>query len=246
MEEPEDIYDRPDLDALDPLLQALPNKQKAFVAAYCGEARFNATRAAAMAGYQHPKQTGYRLRNDANIRKAIDARLAAETLSSQEILARWTEIANGDLADFYVVNPGQPPDTPHPAEMDAQLPQVDGDSAVALLGDVDEPPPAEGTKNRVYGSKGLPAYLQEDLVGAAKMGYLHLIKQIRETKYGRQIILYDKAAALDRLARVQGMLTDLPTRREETLINAILDALPDELRDTVEQHIAQALSAKDP
>lgn len=54
----------------------LTDKQRAFVSYYLGEARMNATKAAAMAGYRVPRQEGARLLANAVIQAEIEATLA--------------------------------------------------------------------------------------------------------------------------------------------------------------------------
>jgi len=56
--------------------QGLTARQQAFVAAYIGEARYNATQAARIAGYTHPNKQGPALLVNLGIREAIDAHLA--------------------------------------------------------------------------------------------------------------------------------------------------------------------------
>jgi len=56
--------------------QGLTARQQAFVAAYIGTARYNATQAARVAGYTHPNKQGPALLVNLGIREAIDAHLA--------------------------------------------------------------------------------------------------------------------------------------------------------------------------
>ena len=55
------------------MANGLTTKQEAFVAAYLGPCRFNATKAADSAGYAKPMQEGYRLLRNAEIQKAVEA-----------------------------------------------------------------------------------------------------------------------------------------------------------------------------
>ena len=66
-----------------------------------------------------------------------------------------------------------------------------------------------------------------DLVGAYRLGKFHLIKEIRETRYGTQIVLHDAMAARDRLARVRGLQEAEVGREGEK------GQLPVELREAV-------------
>jgi len=53
----------------------LTDKEKLFVKAYVGEARLNASRAARIAGYKDPEQSGWINKRKVEIRAAIDAEL---------------------------------------------------------------------------------------------------------------------------------------------------------------------------
>lgn len=80
-------------------------KQRLFVGYYLGESQGNATDAARRAGYKHPNVAGPRLLVNASIRAAVETRLTAHALSSDEVLARLSEHASGDLTDFGTINP---------------------------------------------------------------------------------------------------------------------------------------------
>lgn len=78
----------------------LPDRQREFVEAYIGPARFNATKAAEMAGYKDPGQSGYELKKKPEIRARIDERLAEATLSANEVLAELTDVASAEWREF--------------------------------------------------------------------------------------------------------------------------------------------------
>jgi phage terminase small subunit len=79
----------------------LTTKQKLFVDAYVGEARFNATKAALLAGYS--EKTAYAIGSEnlkkLEIKAALDEKLREITLGANEVLARLTDIANGSIED---------------------------------------------------------------------------------------------------------------------------------------------------
>src|SRR6267378_4000704 len=81
----------------------MTDQQKIFVAAYCGEARFNATEAARIAGYRHPNITADSVKRRPEVAAAIEERLAQETLKSQEVLQLLTQQATGSVGDFVEV-----------------------------------------------------------------------------------------------------------------------------------------------
>ena len=87
----------------------LTYKQRLFVEFYLGEANGNATEAARRAGYAWPQKVAERLVGKSGIRAAIDSRLASAAMSANEILARLSEHASGDLGDYFRVAPDGTP-----------------------------------------------------------------------------------------------------------------------------------------
>lgn len=91
---------------------ALRDKEKAFVDAFVGEARFVATTAAIMAGYSERSAANqaYRLMRKDEVRKAIDARLAEQAASSDlaraRLIAELEAIAFANLGDVATWNEG--------------------------------------------------------------------------------------------------------------------------------------------
>jgi len=85
-------------------LEDLNHRQRLFVEAYLGDAAGNASEAARIAGYAHPGQVGERLLKKVEIRSAIDARLAQAAMGANEVLARLSAMAAGDLSDFIKVD----------------------------------------------------------------------------------------------------------------------------------------------
>lgn len=78
----------------------LTYKQRLFVEAYLGEASGNAAEAARIAGYSQPVDVGGRLLRKSAVQAQIDARLNEAALSTNQILARLSDIATADLGDF--------------------------------------------------------------------------------------------------------------------------------------------------
>jgi len=79
-------------------------KRRLFVRHYTNEARWNATKAAELAGYAEPRTEGWRLLRDAEIRTAINTLLEQEAMSAAEVLARLREHAAADLGPFMDAN----------------------------------------------------------------------------------------------------------------------------------------------
>lgn len=82
---------------------SLTGKQRLFVSYYLGESKFNATDAARRAGYSNA-EIGRQLLRNITIRTAIDAKLDSVGLTTDEILARLSEIATADLGEYVTVN----------------------------------------------------------------------------------------------------------------------------------------------
>lgn len=84
--------------------EELTGKQRAFINAYLGEAKFNATEAARIAGYRGDDATlaivGYENLRKPKIEAEVKARFNEATMSANEVLARLTEIATGRITDF--------------------------------------------------------------------------------------------------------------------------------------------------
>lgn len=86
----------------------LTAKQRRFVDAYVGEARFNASRAALDAGYADARE-GWRLLKNAEVRARIEEILEAEAMSRAETLSVLTEDAlrtDDDILDIAERAPG--------------------------------------------------------------------------------------------------------------------------------------------
>lgn len=83
--------------------EKLNPRQKLFIEKYLGEAHFNATKAAELAGYKGNKNvlgvTAYDLLRNPKIKAELDACLSAMTMPANVVLARLTEIAESDVAD---------------------------------------------------------------------------------------------------------------------------------------------------
>ena len=82
----------------------LTGKQQAFVNAYLGEARFNATEAARLAGYKgndHTLRTvGHQNLTKLDIKAAIADFWAQNAMTAEETLHRLADMARGDIGDF--------------------------------------------------------------------------------------------------------------------------------------------------
>lgn len=84
--------------------EKLTPRQRLFVDFFLGEARLNATKAARLAGYLKPRDSGYQLlRKTPGVQAAIEERLKENTLSANAVLSEITDIARGNIADFITV-----------------------------------------------------------------------------------------------------------------------------------------------
>jgi hypothetical protein len=81
----------------------MTDKRTLFVAAYLGEARLNATRAARIAGYKDPEKEGWRVKKDPEVARLISEGLDARAMTKEEVLAELSEIATMDAGEFMTV-----------------------------------------------------------------------------------------------------------------------------------------------
>jgi len=91
--------------------EGLTDRQARFVQVYCGEARFNATQAARLAGYSGKRQTvavmGHKLLQTPKVRDAIRKLLDEQAMTSEEALRRLTDWARGDISHFLRAREGE-------------------------------------------------------------------------------------------------------------------------------------------
>lgn len=106
--------------------------QQKFVDAYCGPARFNASKAARLAGYSEKSagRIGHELKNTQHIRARIDAHLDANTLTAPEILHELTDVAMRALDEYVEITRYDEDGNPVAAKMDAHAKM----KALELLG----------------------------------------------------------------------------------------------------------------
>jgi hypothetical protein len=88
----------------------MTSKQELFVSYYLGEASGNATKAAAMAGFKHPRMAGSRLMTFDDIARAIAEKLDIYAMPSKEVLSRLSELARSSADDFLSFKPDADPD----------------------------------------------------------------------------------------------------------------------------------------
>lgn len=110
----------------------ITDKQRRFIEAYCGEARFNKTEAARLAGYapKSARKIGSDLYKTPHIRARIDEVLEENTLSSTEVLRELTDVGMRALDDFIEITRYDKEGNPIAARMDASAKM----KALELLG----------------------------------------------------------------------------------------------------------------
>lgn len=75
-------------------------RQRLFLVNFLGKCQGNAEEAARLAGYRYPASTGSSLLQHPIIYAAIQAKLEEAAMTSDEVLARLSDIASGDQDDF--------------------------------------------------------------------------------------------------------------------------------------------------
>jgi phage terminase small subunit len=83
----------------------LTPKQEQFVSAYVGEARYNATKAAMLAGYSEATaySQGHRLLKNVEIAARIKDILATRSMTAEAVLDELTDVAGADWREFITV-----------------------------------------------------------------------------------------------------------------------------------------------
>lgn len=189
---------------IDPLTK-LTGKQRSFVLHYV--ACLNATAAARKAGYKDPEQAGYENRRKQEVREAIEALLAEQTMPKAEVLARLTAQAAGDMGEFLKVDEEEitltwsilrRPPTPEG--------QPDEVSAMLELAAKDRVTPTDLILQTATVKR---ASARLDLLAAGEAGKLGLVKKYTIDKEGKvSIELYDAQAALVKLGEAHGIFRD--------------------------------------
>lgn len=221
-------------DAAKKALENLELRQRKFVEAFC--VSFNATKAAETAGYSKKtaRQQGYRLLTNVYIKNAIKAVLDTAAMDPEEIAARWTALARAGLDDFYTkVEYQERPKVQQPlaeaiAGVQAEMEFEDEYAERAILPPdehIDHMLQQQTRKRKIirwqlelerdpaatretYGPPVIRHRLELDLVKAADLGLLDLVKAITPTEYGQRLELRSPDAALDNLAKWRGMLVN--------------------------------------
>ena len=80
----------------------LSPRRKAFADAYLGRARFNAAKAARMAGYSPAAadREGYRQLRNAEVAAYVKAQLESRAMSEEAVLAELADVAGAEWRDF--------------------------------------------------------------------------------------------------------------------------------------------------
>lgn len=98
-------------------MRTLNYRQRKFVCLYLGKCNGNGVEAAKKAGYLNPEQAAQQLVNHPIVRAAINAKLEEAAMDADEVLARISDQASVDIAEFldeYDHQTGVDPDTGEP------------------------------------------------------------------------------------------------------------------------------------
>ena len=98
-------------------IKKLTNKQRAFIDAYCGASKFNATNAARRAGYKHPEVQGSQNLEKLSVEiskrmQHLKEKSGASIMSQQEVAQRLSKFANGSIKVQQLANNGKLVDAP--------------------------------------------------------------------------------------------------------------------------------------
>lgn len=158
----------------------LTDKEQLFVEYYlqC----WDASKAARLAGYKDPGQSGYENKKKQEIQEAIKSRIKEVAMSADEVLLRLADQARSSMADFLSVS----------LETETEEETTISDTGVISK-----------TIRRIRRQSA-----RLDIKKAAKLGKLHLIKRYNKTDKGISIELYDNQAALQLLGKHLGLFIE--------------------------------------
>lgn len=179
-------------------MAGLTDKQKLFVEAYLGPAQFNATKAAAAAGYKDPEQAGWENRQKQEIAEAIRRRLSEAAMTADEVLARLAEQARGSMEDFLRVDEEEITLTwsllSVPTDKDGEIDLAGTTMRLAMQEQV------QPTDRILHTATITRSVARLDLLEAGRRGKLGLIKKYTLDDKGKvSIELHDAQAALAKL-----------------------------------------------
>ena len=110
------------------MADGLTTKQQRFISAYLGEAHFNATAAARIAGYRTPHPSGAETLRNPTVRARIDELLATHALTAVEVLSELSDVARAPWRDFLQIK------TVHGEVVDVRMDLASKVKALELLG----------------------------------------------------------------------------------------------------------------
>lgn len=201
--------------------EGLTGRQRVFVEAYLD--CLNATEAARRAGYAEPNKQGPRLLVNVGIRAALDAGLRERTLPKDEVLARLTAHARGDMADFLRVDEEEVTLT-----WSLLAIPTDKDGNADIAGTVMRLAEQENVKptDKILMTETVKrSTARLDMLAAGEAGKLHLVKKYSLDDKGKVAIeLYDAQAALLKIGEAYGIFRDRGADALEALAAAALAA----------------------
>lgn len=190
--------------------EQLGPQHRRFVDAYL-ECGFNATQAAAKAGYAHPETYGARVKKRPDVQAAITERLDELAMPAAEVLARLADIARGTLTDFIDVPDSEPEPPASAYRAGDRCPRCakERPESVTVL--------ERGTVTNLATGKTYedlicllcaadwrPQLQPEwtlNLSKAQRRGKLHLLAELGYTEHGPKFKLHDPLAALQLLGK---------------------------------------------
>ncbi|MVM34409.1 hypothetical protein GO755_30535 [Spirosoma sp. HMF4905] len=157
--------------------------QKKFVAAYCNH--LNGAQAARDAGYskRRAKQTASELLANKEVKDAIEAVLDNQAMPPAEAVRRLTDMGRATIAHFIRISP-----------VVTEVPSKKEES--------EEDDDDQETETTPLSS--MRAVL--DLTTEEAQEYYHLIKKVKEGRYGLEVELHDAKDAIVKLLEVQGKI----------------------------------------
>jgi len=235
----------------------LTDKQQRFVEEYCKDC--NATQAAIRAGYSEhtARSQGQRLLTNVDIRGAISARLKDLSLPAEEVTKLITDIARGDIKDYYSIREIEEPtkiEKPLAEVIEELREEMAFEEEYAQRAGLDEEEMKKHKGEQRRRQRKIIRYEMElernpaatlltdgpaKLVRRAELDMVKLvedkeggrIKAVVPSEFGLKIELYPADAALDKLARMHGLYEkDNEQSKAAPVIQAEVRILPSEAK----------------
>lgn len=178
-----------------------------FIKLVAQERTFNATEAARRAGYSENgiRVTAHNLRHDPDIDKEIQAVIADQVMTADEVLVRLADEARGTIEDFIDIGANETYIKQLEGEIE-NLQKIADKEANTIRERLDTLKMIQEARNTIDRLREQPYRI--NLKKAEERGKLHLIKGLKPNQYGIGLELHDAQAAKVHIGKVHKLFVD--------------------------------------